>query len=361
MATTNKKKYNKFAEEMARFLAFVKERNEISDARLQASWEEVERKTSAIVSDRNRKMLRKRLVIGLSVAASVAILFFISFPFFHKPEDSSFISELKKDVMATDSLGQIKLVLSDNRHVELENDAVINYDKEGSVTINNHSAALADASVKEERKLNHIIVPKGRRTHITLSDGTKMYVNAASHVVYPSVFDAVKREIAVEGEVYLEVAENAKVPFIVQTNGLRVKVLGTVFNVTAYKENDISVVLVNGSVEVSSSAKGKMLLSPSQMVSLKDGIMKKETVDVTKYICWKDNIMLLDNDPASEVLERLSRYYGVSILYDKNVEDQKLGGKLDLADSIDDVMETIKESASLDMRKTEGGEYHFRK
>lgn len=102
-----------------------------------------------------------------------------------------------------------------------------------------------------------------------------MYVNAASHVIYPSVFNDDKREIAVEGEVFLEVAHNPKVPFIVKTKGLDVKVLGTVFNVTAYEADDISVVLVNGRVEVNSSAKEKMILNPSQMVNWKDGMMKK--------------------------------------------------------------------------------------
>ncbi|MDR3141248.1 MAG: FecR domain-containing protein [Tannerellaceae bacterium] len=359
MAEGNKIQRTRFNNEMKQFVSFVKKRNKVSDAEIQASWANVERLASARFSAESKKRRRLKLLAGLSVAASAAILLFISFPLFNPAEDLSILTELEKNATSIDSLNQIKLVLSDRRHVELENEAILNYDREGSVTVNNWPSTVVKASIEEKSRLNHIIVPKGRRMHITLSDGTKMYVNAASHVIYPSVFDDGKREIAVEGEIYLEVAHNPEAPFIVNTKGLSVKVLGTVFNVSAYKEHDILVVLVTGSVEVRSSAKEKMLLRPSQMASLKDGIMKKEEVDVTKYICWKDNVMLLDNDPVSEVVNRISRYYGISIGYDKNIESRKLSGKLDLSDSIDDVLDVIKVSASLNMQKSADGGYHF--
>jgi ferric-dicitrate binding protein FerR (iron transport regulator) len=359
MAKDRKIQHISFENEMKQFVSFIKKRNEISDAKIQASWDNVEKLASAGFSAKSKKRHHLKLLAGLSVAASVAILIFISFPLFNSTEDLSIITELKKEEASIDSLNQIRLILSDNHHVELENEAIVNYDKEGSVTVNNSSPAMVEASIKEKSQLNHIIVPKGKRTHITLSDGTKMYVNAASHVIYPSVFDNDKREIAVEGEIYLEVVHNPATPFIVNTKGLSVKVLGTVFNVSAYKEHDISVVLVNGSIEVKSSAKEKMLLSPSQMVNLKDGVMKKEDVNVTKYICWKDNIMLLDNDPVSEVVNRIARYYGISIGYDKNIEDRGLSGKLDLSESIDDVLDVIKVSASLNMQKSADGGYYF--
>lgn len=359
MAKNNKIRHTNFDNEMKQFISFVKKRNEISDTKIQASWEDVEKLVLAESFIKGKKRHSLKLLAGLSVAASIAILFFISFPLFNSTKDSSFITELEKGMASEDSLNQIRLVLSDDHHVELENEAVVNYDKEGTITVNNLPSTMAEASLKEERQLNHIIVPKGKRTHITLSDGTKMYVNADSHVVYPSVFEEGKREIAVEGEIYLEVAHDPKAPFIVNTKGLNIKVLGTAFNVSAYKERDIFVVLVDGSVEVKSSSKEKMLLSPSQKVSLKGGIMKKEVVDVTKYICWKDNIMLLDNDPVSEVLERLSRYYGVPAWCDKKIAHRKLSGKLDLCDSIDEVMDIVMVSASSNLEKTEGGGYYF--
>ena len=354
----NKVQKTDFDNEMKQFISLVKKHEQVSEIELQESWTHVKEMSSAESTKKNKKRILRYYLAGLSAAASIAILFLISIHNNSSQEEYSFLTELEK-VTPIDSLNQIYLVLSENVQVELDNEAFINYDEKGSVTVNNQSPKIVKDQVAKKNNLNHIIVPKGKRTHITLSDGTKMYVNAASHVIYPTVFSDEKREIAVEGEVYLEVAHNPKIPFIVKTKGLDVKVLGTVFNVTAYEENDISVVLVNGCVEVNSSAKEKLILNPSQMVSWKDGIMKKEEVEVMKYICWKDNVMLLEKETVSKVLNNLSRYYGVPIWYDKNIADRKLSGKLDLCESIDDVLEIVKVSASLNVDKIKGGGYHF--
>lgn len=347
-----------FDNEMKHFVSLVKKHERVSEKEIDDSWANVKELSFGARAAKKRKKMLRHLLAGLSAAASVALLFIISIYPGPSQEDTSLLAELEKTA-PIDSIQQIYLVLSENRQVELENEAVVNYNKEGGVTVNNPTSAMAGKQLAQENNLNHLIVPKGKRIHLTLADGTKMYVNAASHIVYPSVFNADKREIVVEGEVYLEVAHNPEVPFIVKTKGLDVKVLGTVFNVTAYEKNDISVVLVNGSVEVKSGEKEKMLLSPSHKARLKDGVLKKEKVDITKYICWKDNMMLLDQDPVSEVLDNLSRYYGVAIWYDKPIAGRRLSGKLDLCESIEEVLDIVKESASLRVEKVEGGGYHL--
>lgn len=358
MAENNIKKTD-FDNEMKQFISLVKKHERVTEKDIQDSWENVEKLSSVDSMVKRKKKTLRYLITCISVAASIAILFVISSHYHEVQDDSSFLTELEKNVAPIDSLNQIYLVLSENHQIELDNEAVVNYNKEGSITVNNQSSEVKENLGTNRSNLNHIIVPKGKRTHITLSDGTKMYVNAASRVIYPSVFNSDKREIAVEGEVFLEVAHNPEVPFIVKTKRLDVTVLGTVFNVTAYEENDISVILVNGRVEVNSTANEKMLLKPSQMANLKSGIMIKEDVDVTKYICWKDNIMLLEKDNVSKVLDNLSRYYGVPVWYDKHIADRKLSGKLDLCESIDQVIDIIKVSASLNVEKIEGGGYHF--
>lgn len=349
-----------FDKKMKQFISFVKDKEKIKETDILSSWDTVEKLVDASKRVKEKKRVRY-FIAGLSAAASIALVLIFSPYVFQSATKSSYISELDKEIVPQDSLNQIYLVLSEDRKVELENESVVCYNNEGDITVNSQSTRITKGVISKEKQLNHIIVPKGKRTHLTLSDGTRIYVNADSHVIYPSVFNDDKREIAVEGEVYLEVAQNPKVPFIVKVKGLDVKVLGTTFNVSAYKEQEISVVLVNGSVEVKSSAKEKMVLSPSQRVCLKDGVMKKENVDVLKYICWKDNVMLLDNDATGDVLERIARYYGVPIWYDHNIADRKLSGKLDLCESIEDVLDIIRESASLRMEKTEGNGFHFMK
>jgi len=356
MVKNNKIQKTGFDIEMKQFISLVKKHEQVTDSEILNSWAKVNDLYTAKSGEKSQKKTHRFVLVSLSLAASIAILLIISIYLYHPQEELSLLTELEKE-MPIDSIDQICLVLSENHQVELENGAVINYDKQGAVTVNNQPSKITEKQIKIKNNPNHVIVPKGRRTQITLSDGTKMYVNAASHVIYPSVFRDDKREITVEGEIYLEVAYNPKAPFIVKTKGLDVKVLGTDFNVKAYEEEDISIVLVNGCVEVNSSAKEKMLLSPSQMVSLKNGIMTKEDVDVTKYICWKDNLLLLEKEAVSKVLDDLSRYYGVSIWYDKSIAKRKLSGKLNLCNSIDEVLDIVKVSASLNVKKVKGKGY----
>jgi len=345
---------------MKQFILFVKKQEKIDDAEIALSWASVERAVDTSRKNKQKKRIRY-FITGISAVASIAALVCASLYFFYPTVDSSFISQLDREIIPADSLNQICLVISKDHKVELENESVVRYNDEGDITVNSQSSPIIENVPQKEGQLNHIIVPKGKRTHLTLSDGTKMYINADSHVIFPSVFNHGKREIAVEGEIYLEVAHNPKSPFIVKVKGLDVRVLGTTFNVSAYKEQPISVVLVDGRVEVRSTIKEKMVLEPSQMISLRDGVLRKEDVDVQKYICWKDNVMLLDNDSVGGVLDKLARYYGISIAYDKDIADRKLSGKLDLCETVDDVLDIVRESATLRIDKTVVGEYHFMK
>ena len=114
---------------------------------------------------------------------------------------------------------------------------------------------------------NQIIVPPGKRTNVVFADGTKICVNAGTRVVYPEVFLDDSREIYVEGEIYLEVFRDESRPFIVRTEKMNVRVLGTTFNISAYKnQTESSVVLVEGKVEVELINKQKIKVSPNEMV-----------------------------------------------------------------------------------------------
>ncbi len=102
------------------------------------------------------------------------------------------------------------------------------------MTVN--SEQLQESVTDEEHSFNQLIVPNGKRSTLALEDGTKMWINAGSRVIYPNKFKKNKREIYVDGEVYMEVARDEERPFVVKTNMLDVQVLGTSFNVMAYKK-----------------------------------------------------------------------------------------------------------------------------
>ena len=168
--------------------------------------------------------------------------------------------------------GEIQLVLSDKLIPISGQESQIEYDAKGTVAVN--SEKIADVSLnsantsKRLSEFNQLIVPNGKRSTLILEDGTKLWVNAGSRIVYPVTFADKKREIYVNGEVFLEVTPDKKRPFIVKTKEIDVQVLGTSFNVMAYETDESSsVVLVTGAVQVDTKDDEDFRLEPNRMFS----------------------------------------------------------------------------------------------
>lgn len=303
-----------------------------------ASWQEIEARLN-----RPKTTFRLRTHYVWSVAASIAVLLSIGIYYWMDSEKETAMSLALLENTTSLSGDEIVLIESDDK-MQLKDESSIRYDVDGKSNVEEHVVKKETSDEKKEKKeeINQIIVPKGRRADITFSDGTKMYVNAGTRVFYPAVFRKDKREILVEGEVYLDVKKDPSRPFIVKTNGFDVKVLGTQFNVCAYKEDaSASVVLVDGRVEVNAGKKEKSVLSPNQMIEINDKSTEIKEVDVFEYICWKDNMMMLNDRKVGETLDRLSRYYGRTILYGEEIRDIPISGKLDLRENMEDVINIL--------------------
>lgn len=310
-----------------------------------ASWQEIEARI-----DKPRTSIRLRSRYILSVAASLAVLLSIGIYFWMdaKKTDSMSLALLESNTSSL-SGDEIVLIESDDK-LQLKDESSITYNVDGKSNAEEHVVKKEVAEGKKEKKeeINQLIVPKGRRVDITFSDGTRMYVNAGTRVFYPAVFKKDKREIVVEGEVYLDVTKDPSRPFIVKTNGFDVKVLGTQFNICAYKEDvSASVVLVDGRVEVHSGKNDKSILSPNQMIEINEKGTDIREVDVFEYICWKDNMMMLTDRRVGETLDRLSRYYGRTIWYNEEIGNIPISGKLDLRENMEDVINIICQSLFL--------------
>ena len=265
--------------------------------------------------------------------------------------DFAFRNEYYKDmVFSIPFIAKYQVILiTDNQAMNLKNDASLKYDTLGSSNIQQYAlnTKISQASsVKNE--MHQIMVPNGKRADITFSDGTRIYINSGSKVIYPDIFEERKREILVEGEVYLDVAKRKDCPFVVKTREFDIRVLGTSFNVCAYREDEAaSVVLVRGSVEVTTENKSKVRLAPNQLVDIKGNKTQVRKVDVSEYISWKDNLLLLHQRPVGDVLKKLERYYGCKIRYDAEITTLSLSGKLDLQTDITNVMDNLCLSLSL--------------
>ncbi|WP_236979475.1 FecR family protein [Membranihabitans maritimus] len=209
-------------------------------------------------------------------------------------------------------------------------------------------------STNKETAYNRLTVPHGKRFGITLSDGTRIHVNSGSTIRYPVVFGkGGTREVELEnGEAYFSVTRNENSPFTVHTNEMNVKVLGTEFNVSAYDEdNTVRAVLVEGAVELemvnnqSETDRQDLTLKPGDLVTYhKTGDeWDKKQVDVLSYIAWKDNRLVFVDEPFDEIIKKVERSYGVTIINkSKTLENARFYGDFQLEDeNIEDVLEVF--------------------
>lgn len=310
---------------------------------------------------RSERAVRLRY-IAVAAAAAVALLLVMGnkriFHSYPQPDITAFAA---KTDSPDASSSEVRLIISPQKVVAVKDkSARIRYDSDGQVQIDSRMA-VADSSLRpDEAFYNQLIVPVGRTSFIVFSDGTKAWVNSGSRLVYPSVFAGSKREIYVEGEVFLEVIPDKRTPFMVKTNRMQVQVLGTSFNVNAYKNEALQqVVLVKGRVEVKAGQKEARKLSPSEMLSFVGREVSVKTVDVNEYVTWKDGFYQYRHEKLSEVFKRLGRYYGKEIVYDEEVGRMTCSGKLDLRSSLPEVIANIQRAAPVLARETDNRLYFY--
>ncbi|RHJ94034.1 FecR family protein [Parabacteroides bouchesdurhonensis] len=320
------------------------------------SWDVVSQRINAY----ERHHFRRRVLYFASAAACILILIigglFVSFPV-EQPQKTTLADIVTQLPVPTPSTQEIMLVTSNKQKLNIEDNTDVKYNPDGSVVVNSETV---DQTVTKEKKketdpvYNQIFVPKGRRTNITFADGTRIYVNSGTRVVYPAIFADDKREIYVEGEIYLEVKRDEARPFYVKTENMNVRVLGTVFNVCAYKEDEeASVVLVSGKVEVETHKNEKVTLSPDELFSIQPEGISTRKVDASEYVCWTQNMMIFKQEPLNKVLTKLSRYYGEKIAWNADLSKMTISGKLDLRDNLEDVMKIITTATPVTFASTD--------
>lgn len=248
------------------------------------------------------------------------------------------------------------ILLSDGTSKVLKNnDSFIDYSSNnGDVVVKNveEEERIGNAGIEKNAVLNQVVVPFGQRHKILLSDGTLVQLNAGSKLTFPASFSGKTREVYLKGEGFFEVSKNAKYPFIVKTDYVDIKVLGTTFNISAYEdERFTTTVLVEGKVNVSQKDKllgnSEFTLAPGQgcfySISSKSSVVRE--VDVNDYVLWKDGLYYFKDRPLRDVVSRVHKFYNYSI----QIESEKLAntlvsGKLVLSDDLKEVMEYLSKT-----------------
>lgn len=204
---------------------------------------------------------------------------------------------------------------------------------------------LLDKSVTEPASMQTIFVPPGQRAELTLTDGTKVWLNAKTTFTFPNKFTADGRNVTLDGEGYFDVTKDPQKPFIVKTKQYDIKVLGTEFNVTAYSaSSSFETSLIKGAVEVSSStSQAKMTLQPNTRTYVENGILKKGAIEHETYFLWKEGLICFYDEPVDKMIEKLELYYDVKIdVQNKELLKNRYSGKFRTKDGVEHVLKVLQ-------------------
>ncbi|MDR3251484.1 MAG: FecR family protein [Tannerella sp.] len=333
---------------------------DVPDNRVDFVWERI---TKTIRKSKRIRLFRRISVaagIAVSIAAVILILFTLTGRLISNKDVRIADFAKENSIHKHQANGAIQLISGDQTWEMDGFQAEIEHDTDNKLTINSQSVDPVPSTedTKQTSTYNELIVPYGKRAFLRLPDSTSIWLNTGTKVIYPSFFAKDKREIYVEGEIYAEVAHEENRPFLIKTEQIDVRVLGTVLNVTAYKEdNRIDIVLVSGSVDVKTEDGMSTVMQPNQLFSITDAASTLATVNSENYISWREGIYIFASEPVENILLRLARYYNVTMKIPTNPCGILCSGKLELKDDLAQILEGLMEIAPMNFGVSEDEEY----
>jgi len=228
------------------------------------------------------------------------------------------------------------LILSDNSTIILDTAKIGLVASEGNADIRKLDAGQIayNSSVTKQKEVlyNTIVTPRGGQYKLRLPDSSEVWLNAASSIRFPTRFCAENRIVEITGEVFFEVAHNAKKPFIVRTSHAEIAVLGTSFNVNTYNEQmGCTTTLVEGSLKLFyESIRQSQVLRPGEQAFLDEGrkIILNDKVNIAAIIAWKNGYFLFSSSSLHDVMDQIARWYDIDVIYEGKIGQRNFGGKI---------------------------------
>lgn len=309
-----------------------------------------------VVSLNNRFRWWKAVAAVLIVGASVLTWMVMSRPGGHKAQETKVVAVVADDALPGKT-GAI-LTLANGQKILLDTtaDGTISVQGEPSILNQNGTLTYSDEHGNDGVVIyNSITTPKGRQYKLVLSDGTRVWLNAASSLHYPVSFANNERKVEVSGEAYFEVAEKRdargeKLAFTVKVlhehaEPAEVQVLGTHFNINAYDdEPDTRVTLLEGAVKVSRASVAPVLIHPGQQAKISDKILIDKEVDLEMVMAWKNGIFNFKNADVRTVMRQAERWYDIEVKYPVGVPSDTLNGGISRDVKLSEFLDIIRYS-----------------
>ena len=208
----------------------------------------------------------------------------------------------------------------------------------------------SESGSHEANLLNTITTPKGRQFQLLLSDGSKVWLNAASSITYPTAFNSSSRNVTISGEVYFEIARDQSKPFKISIDGREeVEVLGTHFNINAYHdEPTINTTLLEGSIKIVSVANGdSRILKPGQQARLNGTLDVKTGVDLDEVMAWKNGYFSFNGASTEAIMRQVTRWYDADVIYQGDVKDERFAGSVPRSENASKLLEVLELTKTL--------------
>jgi transmembrane sensor len=276
-----------------------------------------------------RELLRSR--IGIAVAAAIATIIVATGVYFYKKPGASSVASLAYQNDIPPGVQGATLTLADGRKIKLSDAVSGKLASEAGVEITKSSNGQLIYEIKGSdaatAKINTLSTANGETYKIHLPDGSLVWLNAASSLTYTTNLDEHgKRKVKLTGEGYFEIAKDKTHPFIVETNGQQIEVLGTHFNVNCYQdEPGIATTLLEGSVKVTSENAQK-IIKPGEQAMNRSGVLSVREIDLDNVIDWKNGDFFLNHVEFKSAMRKVARWYDMEIIYDKSVPDNMEAG-----------------------------------
>ncbi|MCD2423679.1 FecR domain-containing protein [Niabella pedocola] len=285
----------------------------------------------------------------LSVAASFLLMAGITLWWVFRKQPDAGVAQ--QGPVITDVLpggNKATLTLDDGSTIvldEMKKDSLV---QQGSMQVSKSADGLLIYSVAahpasaEAVVYNTVTTPRGGQYRVALPDGTRVWLNAASSIRFPTRFIQDQRNVSIAGEVYFEVAHKPTQPFVVTTGTTTVQVLGTHFNIKAYPDEGImKTTLAEGSVKIVHAGK-TAVLKPSEQLQAGGALFKVVPhVDVDAELAWKNGMFYFKNDDIEAVMKQVQRWYNIDVQYNGAIPAKQFTGTIPRSVTLSELMEML--------------------
>lgn len=316
----------------------------------QQGWKEVEK---AINHNRFKHRIGEVCKYAAILLLPIAMATFLLYQ--NTPQTATTIAQSVEQIIPGGK--KATLTLDNGKTINLNGTPDTKVQEEDGTTIQMDSAAinyqLPPTNIAVTKDIyNKIDIPRGGEYKLTLSDGTKVYLNSMSTLKYPVQFTQDIRQVELQGEGYFEVSKTGR-PFIVKVNDMQIEVLGTIFNISAYPNENYQTTLVNGSVRVTTTNGNNCILKPSEQACInpENNIIEVHTVNTSFYTSWIHGKINFKDQRLEDIMKSLARWYDMQVIYgDEKAKDVRFGCYVDRYNEITPFVDLLEKTGKVSIK-----------